>query len=179
MCISVVEPAALWLSVWVQAVEKGPSSDLWTELGRRRNGGLEREKDKFHLDLMGEVNEITVLYDNMTEVCLLPNKPGLICHKILSIFFWEGANSWMPEFRPWLVPGPLRVPTCTSQALCHQGSAAVPNLFFFNWSTVDLQCVHFCCTAKWFSYTYVYSFFIFFSIMVYHRILNIVSCAIQ
>ena len=32
------------------------------------------------------------------------------------------------------------------------------------------------CAAKWFSYT---SFFIFFSIMVYLRILNIVPCAIQ
>ena len=28
--------------------------------------------------------------------------------------------------------------------------------FFLNWSIVDLQCLNFCCTAKWFSYTYVY-----------------------
>ena len=27
------------------------------------------------------------------------------------------------------------------------------SIFFF-WSIVDLQCVNFCCTAKWFSYTY-------------------------
>ena len=53
MCISVVEPAALWLRVWVCGVEKGPSGDLWTELERRRNGGLAREKDEFHLDLLG------------------------------------------------------------------------------------------------------------------------------
>ena len=32
---------------------------------------------------------------------------------------------------------------------------------FFYWSIVDLQsCVNFCCTAKWFSYIYVYIFYI-------------------
>ena len=50
--------------------------------------------------------------------------------------------------------------------------------FFKKWSIVDcVSCVNFCCTAKWFSYTH--SFFLFFSIMVCHRILNIVPCAIQ
>ena len=49
---------------------------------------------------------------------------------------------------------------------------------FFYWSIVILQCcVNFCYTAKWFSYTYIHSFFIFFFIMVYHRILTIVPCA--
>ena len=50
---------------------------------------------------------------------------------------------------------------------------------FFYLSTVDLQCcINFCCTAKWFHFTYVYIFFfIFFSILVYHRNLNIVLCA--
>ena len=49
--------------------------------------------------------------------------------------------------------------------------------FFFYGSRVDLQCcVNLCCTAKWFSYTYI-SFFIFSFIMAYHRILNIVPCA--
>ena len=55
------------------------------------------------------------------------------------------------------------------------------NFIFFNWSIVDLQCcANLCCTAKWLSYTHIdILFFKFFSIMVYHRILNIVPCAIQ
>ena len=51
--------------------------------------------------------------------------------------------------------------------------------FEFYWSIVDLQhCVNFCRIGKWLTYTYIF-FFIFFSIIVYHRILNIVPCAIQ
>ena len=44
------------------------------------------------------------------------------------------------------------------------------NLFFLNWNIIDLQyCVSFRCTAKW--------FFLFFSIIGYYNILNIVACA--
>ena len=57
-------------------------------------------------------------------------------------------------------------------------------------SIVDLQCcVNFCWTVKWFRYIYkhthihrhihIYSFLIFFPTIVYHRILNMVPCAIQ
>ena len=38
-------------------------------------------------------------------------------------------------------------------------SRNTPNgsVFFFNWCIIDLQCyVNFCCTAKWFSYMYIY-----------------------
>ena len=44
----------------------------------------------------------------------------------------------------------------------------------FYWSIIDLQCcLSFWCTAKWFSYTSIYLFFIiFFPIVVYYRILN-------
>ena len=35
------------------------------------------------------------------------------------------------------------------------------NSSFFNWSIVDLQCVNFCCTAKWLSYTHIYILFFF------------------
>ena len=42
---------------------------------------------------------------------------------------------------------------------------------------------NFCCRVRWFSYTYIYIYIhfkkFFFSIMVYHRILNIVFCAVQ
>ena len=63
----------------------------------------------------------------------------------------------------------------------------LPTLLFFKfyWSMVDLQHrVNFFCTAKWLSYTYlcvcIYKFFsIFFSIIVCHRILNVVPCAVQ
>lgn len=51
---------------------------------------------------------------------------------------------------------------------------------FFYWSIVGLKChVNFWSTAKKFSYTYVYTFFLLFSIVVYHKILSIVPCAIQ
>ena len=52
-------------------------------------------------------------------------------------------------------------------------------------SRADLQCcVNFCSKPKSFSYIYIYEnvyllFFVFFSITVYHRILNTVTCAIQ
>ena len=48
-----------------------------------------------------------------------------------------------------------------------------------NWRKMDLQCcVHFWCRAKSCIYIYTHAFFwIFFSIMVYHRILNTVPCA--
>ena len=50
------------------------------------------------------------------------------------------------------------------------------NYYVFYWSIVELQCIPFCCTAKWFRYTYIHSFLIFFSIMVDNRTLNIVLC---
>ena len=40
-------------------------------------------------------------------------------------------------------------------------------------------CVSFWCTAEWFSFIYIYMsiyFFVFFSIMVYYRLLNVVLC---
>ena len=37
---------------------------------------------------------------------------------------------------------------------------------FLYWSIVDLQCVNFCCTAKWLSYTYMY--ILFFNILFHY-----------
>ena len=49
-----------------------------------------------------------------------------------------------------------------------------------NWNIVDLQCVSFRCTTKWFSYTYICIFlFASSSILGYYKILSIVPCAIQ
>ena len=53
---------------------------------------------------------------------------------------------------------------------------------WFCWSIVDLQCcVHFICSAKWISYTYmsINSSFRFFSHINYHRILSGVPWAIN
>ena len=50
------------------------------------------------------------------------------------------------------------------------------NQYFKNWSIVGLQCcVNVCYTAQWLSYTYICVFFILFSIVIYHGILNIVG----
>ena len=54
--------------------------------------------------------------------------------------------------------------------------------FFFNWSTIDIQyCVSFRCTAKWFSYPYIYFVCIFSSTVVeysslYYTASPFVSC---
>lgn len=48
--------------------------------------------------------------------------------------------------------------------------------FFLSWSIADLRCRgNFCCSSKWLSFKYTHTLFlIFFSIIVYHRILNLV-----
>ena len=53
----------------------------------------------------------------------------------------------------------LTPPVWVSWAFCNKLSQPV-GLFFLNWSIADLQCcANFCCTTKWFSYTYVYILF--------------------
>ena len=49
---------------------------------------------------------------------------------------------------------------------------------FKNWNIIDLQCcANLCCIAKWLIYIPIdILIFIFFSIVVYHRILNVVLC---
>ena len=69
-----------------------------------------------------------------------------VLHRIHEVIHWIGGCL------AWELP--LRV--------CYK------EIFSFYWSVVDLQCcLHFSCTAKWFSYTYIYVLFvIFFSSMV-------------
>lgn len=51
---------------------------------------------------------------------------------------------------------------------------------FFNESIVYLQCVHFRCTTKWFSYIHICIFFSeFFPLVGYYKILSILPCTIQ
>ena len=51
-------------------------------------------------------------------------------------------------------------------------------ILFFNLFYLQ-SCVHFCCTARRLSYTRIYIFSAFFPMMVDHRALNRVPCAVQ
>ena len=88
-----------------------------------------------------------------------------------------------PQCSPSLSPGhrhpnpllhwiPVSFPWCSALWVF----TSLFSSLFLKWSIVDLQCcVSFWCTTKGLSYTYVYIFFfIFFSTMVYYRILSIV-----
>ena len=76
-----------------------------------------------------------------------------------------------------------------SKWICLQGAVPLASTFSLNWSIVNLQCcVSFWYTSKWFSYihsdlhTHTHMdiwFFMFFPILVYHKILKAVPCAIQ
>ena len=44
----------------------------------------------------------------------------------------------------------------------------------FNWSLVDLQCVNFCCTTKWFSYIHIY---ILFYILFHSGLFQDIECS--
>ena len=49
--------------------------------------------------------------------------------------------------------------------------------FLLKYSWFKMLC--FCCTVKWLRYTYIYILFHILFIMVYHRVLNMVPCAVQ
>ena len=80
--------------------------------------------------------------------------------------------------QPWpdLSLGPWRNLSLFMFSFCYN----FRNIFILYWTLVDLQCVSFRYTAKWFSYTYIYiSFFKVFFHLGYYRILMRVPCAIQ
>ena len=108
-----------------------------------------------------------------TVVCLAPLSMGFSMQE-----YWSGLVECHS-----LLQGYLPKPGIKPASLM---SHAVAGGLFTSRATwediVDLQCcVNLCCAVKRFSYMYIYTFFffIFFSMMVYHRILDIVPCATQ
>ena len=76
----------------------------------------------------------------------------------------------MWDLVPWpgIEPG---TPALGAWSLIHCTTREVPCFSVFNWSIVDLVCcVSFRCTAKWFSYTYIYIYF--FQILFPYRLLQ-------
>ena len=71
-------------------------------------------------------------------------------------------------------------PTCklTCTLIFFQFQQAI---FFIDVQLIYKCCVNICCIALIQSHTHIYTLFfkIFFSIVIYHRILNIVPCAIR
>ena len=101
-------------------------------------------------------------------------------------FFWGRGHTWVMRKFPGQESNPHRSsnPSCYSdnaRSLTHCPTWELPRTFFFlnlfYWNTLHLQhCVNLCCTAKWFSYTHTYIFlFHILSIMVYYRVLSIIS----
>ena len=84
----------------------------------------------------------------------------------------------LPEFGGVSVPDFDHSNTCAVVVSCcfnlHFPDGMRWSVFIFYWSIVDLQCTNLCCTAKWLSNTCIYVLFlIFFFIMGYHGLLNI------
>ena len=136
--------------------------------------------------LLVTVSSIVSCY--LVNWTLIPDYHKFICHcwgcPVLDRFSHEGNKEPLLTF--FSVTSNYELNPLSAiifiRASCHiQPSSQVYKINnCFYWSIVGLQCcVKFRCTAKWFSYTYYTSFFIFLSIMIYHRVLNIVLCAIQ
>ena len=82
---------------------------------------------------------------------------------ISSPLFLERSLSWN-----WFVSSPM-VLSFYYISMCINCIILVIEVFF-SWHIVDLQCcVNYCCAAKWFSYTYIYTFF-FFNILFHYSL---------
>ena len=91
---------------------------------------------------------------------------GVGCYCLLLAWGKLGLN--------WRIPSSPHI--CTIGYDQSDQAALFFLLVLFYWCKVNLQCfVNFCYTTKWFNYICTF-FFIFFSIMVYPRILNIAPC---
>ena len=101
----------------------------------------------------------------------------------------EALMGWMRSWGTntsggWATCPPACLPRVLSPHKTKLPTALLPSFLppfpFLNFTRVDLQHHgNFCWTAKWLSHTYIYRFFfIFFSIVVYHRMLSRVSGAL-
>ena len=119
------------------------------------------------------------------QLCISKQLPGMQVVQVGSLHFqWQGSEKYMLakyKFSTVVAVTDTRMTLCWKSDLEKISRICWELLFlifFLNWSIVDLQCcVNFCCTATWVSYIYIF-LKIFFSIVVYHRIFNIVyTCA--
>ena len=67
---------------------------------------------------------------------------------------------WFPQRGLWIFMETRMIILPMLVWLRHHWERKLNDLFFFNWSTVDLQCcANLCCTAKWLSYTHLHILF--------------------
>ena len=107
------------------------------------------------------------------SLCSGNSSPGRSLPSALSRRWLRGEDAlWGgPAGHPWWASR-RRVGRGEAQHGCPSFSAVrFSPLFKFYWSTADLQCVHFCCAAKWLSHTHT-SFSIFLSFRCDRGILN-------
>ena len=118
-------------------------------------------------------------------------QPAWLPHALVSSRCWGSGSRGQRGQALWEPPSWL-ADSCPLAVSSHgREKEGVWSLFssFLYWCIIDFQCcVNFCCTAKWFSHThtrththiYIYILFLYTLFhIVYHRILNIVRCAIH
>ena len=67
---------------------------------------------------------------------------------------------WFPQRGLWIFMETRMIILPMPVWLRHHWERKLNDLFFFNWSTVDLQCcTNLCCIEKWLSYTHIHILF--------------------